>query len=204
MDIDFAALSGRDIYQFLIQAIVPRPIAWVLSDNGTGNFNLAPFSFFNGVTSRPPTLSISIGKKRDGSKKDTWRNIEDRSHFVVHIASVDMAQEVSDTSASLEFGESEITRNHIALSDHPAWPIPRVAKAKIALLCERYQIVEVGDGPQGLIIGKINRAFVMDELVRSRNEASLTLSPLELDPLARLGGDGYAALGRVFDVARPE
>lgn len=203
MDVDFQALSGPDTYRFMIDAIVPRPIAWVLSDNGLGTYNLAPFSYFNGVASRPPTLSISIGKKRDGSKKDTWRNIEERSHFVVHIADVQLAPAVSATSASLAFGDSEIQRNDIELSVDPVWPLPRVARAKIALWCERYRIVEIGDGPQGLIIGKINRAFVKDEIVDARDDGTFRLIPGNLDPLARLGGDSYAGLGEVFEVPRP-
>jgi len=204
MDIDLQTLPPRDIYGFMIQAILPRPIAWVLSDNGTGSYNLAPFSYFNGVSSRPPTLSISIGKKRGGSKKDTWRNIEERSHFVVHIAGADMAPLVSATSASLEFGESEIERNGIGLHQDPDWPLPRVAQAKIALLCERHQIVEIGDGPQGLVIGKILRAYLAEDIVGKDADGDLSISVDALNPLARLGGDDYAALAKPFTVSRPE
>ena len=203
MDIDFAELSAREAYGFMVQAIVPRPVAWVLSDNGTGNFNLAPFSFFNGVTSRPPTLSISIGKKRDGAKKDTWRNIEERSHFVVHIAGASMAKQVSDTSASLTFGESEVDRNQIELTPVDGWSLPRVRTANVAMLCERYRIVEIGDGPQGLIIGRILRAYVDDAILAKDGDGEVMLLPRHLDPLARLGGDSYASLEEPFEVERP-
>jgi len=197
-------MHPREVYGFMVQAIIPRPVAWVLSDNGTGNYNLAPFSFFNGVTSRPATLSISIGKKRDGSKKDTWRNIEDRSHFVVHIAGADMAGLLSQTAASLAFGESEVDANHVPLTHPFGWPLPRIAPAKIAMLCQRHQIVEVGEGPQGLILGRITHAFVEHVLVGQDNDGSMTLSAAGLNPLARLGGDDFAAIGTPFSVSRPD
>ena len=97
MDLDLSTLDPKTIYQTMIQCIVPRPIAWVLTDNGDRSFNLAPFSYFNGVSSRPPIISISAGKKRDGSKKDTWKNIEERTLFVVHLAQTDHAPLVSAT-----------------------------------------------------------------------------------------------------------
>lgn len=202
MRIELDQLSGKDIYGLMIQTIIPRPIAWVLSDNGNGAFNLAPFSYFNGVTSKPPTLSLSIGRKRDRSKKDTWRNIEDRSHFVVHIASVEMAEAVSATAASLEFGESEVTQNKLELVDEDNWSLPRLKAARIALLCERHQIIEIGEGPQGLVIGEIKSAWFADEIAAT-GDAIPDIDAKALNPLARLGGNDYSSLDQVFTVARP-
>ena len=110
MLIDLTALSPSQIYHTMIQTVVPRPIAWVLSDNGDDSFNLAPFSYFNAVSSRPPIVSLSIGLKKDGSDKDTRRNIKERSHFVIHIPHVEQAQLVTDSAAALAHGESEIAR----------------------------------------------------------------------------------------------
>jgi len=204
MQIDLTSLAAKDVYGLMIQTIIPRPIAWVLSDNGNDSFNLAPFSYFNGVCSTPPTLSISVGRKRDRTRKDTWRNIEERSHFVVHIAQKGLAEMVSRTAASLEFGESEVTRNNIPLNSEPGWALPRVSSAPVAFLCQRYQIVEIGDGPQGLIIGRITNAFLADDRVAGGALACPAINAKALDPLARLGGDDYAGLGEVFTVARPE
>ena len=82
MVIDFDKLSSSQAYFTMTQAIIPRPIAWVLSDHGNGKLNLAPFSYFNAVCSRPPMQSISIGHKKSGLKKDTWVNIEGRYKHV--------------------------------------------------------------------------------------------------------------------------
>jgi flavin reductase (DIM6/NTAB) family NADH-FMN oxidoreductase RutF len=191
-------------FHFQLQIPKTRPIAWVLSDNGDTTVNLAPFSYFNGVTSRPPTLSISIGHKRDRSKKDTWRNIEERGHFVVHIAGSDLAAQVSATAASLEFGESEAAANRLEVVPEAGWPLPRLKTVRIALLCERHQIIEIGNGPQGLVIGEIKSAWLADEIAISEGGSAIPgVDVGKLDPLARLGDDDYARLDQVFTVARP-
>jgi len=202
MNIDFSTLSGKEIYGAMIQTIVPRPVAWVLSDNGDKTLNLAPFSYFNGVSSKPPTLSLSIGHKRAGEKKDTWRNIDERSRFVVHIAGVDHAQLVSATSEALEFRDSEVTKQSIELIDEDGFALPRIKDAQIAFDCEKYQIIEIGDAPQGLVIGKINRVYV-DDAITQRTEGGFKVDALTLNPLSRLGGDDYAQLGEILTIPRP-
>ena len=99
--INFTNKPTREIYGLMTQTIIPRPIAWILTDNGDQSFNLAPFSFFNGVSSTPPLLSVSIGHKSDGTKKDTWLNIESRSHFIVHIPPAHLATSVTKTAEPL-------------------------------------------------------------------------------------------------------
>lgn len=202
MLIDYSSLSPREVYSQMIQYVVPRPIAWVLSDNGNGSHNLAPFSFFNGVTSKPPIISISIGKKRDGSKKDTWRNIEERKHFIVHLVRVTSAVAMNATSQPLEFGESEIAKGGLEVVAQEGFPLPRLAECSVALSCELHRIVEVGPGPQGLVLGEIKQVY-LDEAVCSEGEEGLKIDVTRLNPLARLGGDDYASLTEPFTVPRP-
>jgi flavin reductase (DIM6/NTAB) family NADH-FMN oxidoreductase RutF len=203
MNLDLSALDPKSIYQTMIQCIVPRPIAWVLSDNGDESFNLAPFSYFNGVSSKPPIISISIGKKRDGSKKDTWINIEERKHFVVHLAQADQAPHVSATAASLPFGESELTDNDLPTVQDPYWPLPRLEKTPIAMLCRLHQIIEVGETPQALVLGRIEQLYIADQITKDSDTAAPSIDSALLDPLARLGGDDYAKVGAPFTVQRP-
>lgn len=204
MRVELDQLPPAEIYELMIGAIVPRPIAWVLSDNGDATFNLAPFSYFNGVTSRPPTLSISIGRKRDGSAKDTWRNIEERGHFIVHIPHRGQVDAVAQTAASLPFGESEIPLAGLALADEPGWPLPRLRDARVALLCRRHRIIEIGEAPQGLVIGEILSAHLDDAIATPTDGGAPRISATDLDPLARLGGDDYCGLGPSFTIARPD
>src|ERR1700679_572586 len=102
--------SSDQLYFLMIQLVIHRPIAWVLSDNGNGTNNVAPFSFFNAITSNPPILMLSVGWKDEQTQKDTWVNIRDRNHFVVHIPSSEHVQDVSNTSSVLPHGVSEIEK----------------------------------------------------------------------------------------------
>ncbi|MEX2216010.1 MAG: flavin reductase family protein [Phycisphaeraceae bacterium] len=203
MLLDFAAITAEQAYFVMIQAIVPRPIAWVLSDNGDGSHNLAPFSFFTGVSSRPPILLISVGRKPDGTRKDTWVNIEERGEFVVHIAPRELAAPLVATSATLAHGESEVSATGLSTEPIEGFRLPRVVGPKLAMWCSRHEIIEVGDGPQGLILGRVQAMYVDDGIVE-RQGGRIVINPKGLNPLARLGGSEYAALGEVFSMARPK
>ena len=85
MYLDLSQLSASQVYFTMTQTLIPRPIAWVLSDNGNDSLNLAPFSYFNAVSSDPPLIMLSVGFKPDGTHKDTAINIEQRKDFIVHL-----------------------------------------------------------------------------------------------------------------------
>ena len=101
MHLDFKELTPNQCYGAMVQTIVPRPIAWVLSDNGDHSFNVAPFSFFNGICSDPPIIMLSVGKKDESEEKDTRVNIRERNLFVVNISSTRHINQVNATSACL-------------------------------------------------------------------------------------------------------
>lgn len=203
MILSFEDLSPNQVYYTLIQSIIPRPIAWVLSENANGSHNLAPFSYFNGVCSKPPIVSISVGRRDDGSQKDTWNNIELRKHYVIHIPHREVAEAVTASSASLPAGESEIGKLGLKTEAVSGWPLPRLADARIALLCQRYAIHALGAAPQGLILGEVKAAYISDGIAKLDGKR-LTVDPKALDPLARLGGNDYTTLGDILTVERPD
>jgi flavin reductase (DIM6/NTAB) family NADH-FMN oxidoreductase RutF len=94
-----ADLQPRDRHDLMLSTILPRPIAWVMSMDRDGITNLAPFSYFNGLSATPPMISISIGKRRSGEWKDTRRNIEATREFVVHVVDEPHAHHMVETSA---------------------------------------------------------------------------------------------------------
>lgn len=203
MLLNFENLSVNAVYYTMIQTIVPRPIAWVLSEHDNGAHNLAPFSYFNGVSSNPPIVSISVGRKDNGSQKDTWHNIEQRSNFVIHIPHRELAEQVTASSASLDAGESEIDLIRMETTSIEGWPLPRLSEARIALLCERFAIHALGAAPQGLILGRIMSVY-LDDSIASHEGKRLTISAKRLDPIARLGGNDYATLGDILTIERPK
>lgn len=202
MLIESKTLSPQQMYFLLIGTVIPRPIAWVLSDNG-GSYNLAPFSFFNAITSEPPILMISAGWKDDSIRKDTWVNIQERSDFVVHIPSAEHGQHVVATSATLAHGESELTRLNLTTEKVEGFRLPRIVGPKVAFFCEKHQIIEIGTAPQALILGEVKKVWMDDTIVMMHNNR-LKVDPAKLDPLARLGGASYSLLGEMFDIKRPE
>jgi flavin reductase (DIM6/NTAB) family NADH-FMN oxidoreductase RutF len=199
MYIDFGDLDSREIYKTMIQMVIPRPIAWVLSINSSGSYNLAPFSYFNIVGSNPPMISMSIGCKQDGELKDTWRNIEAREFFTVHIPQIEHAQLVTDSAKPLPAEESEVTALGLKTIGSDSFPVPRLENCKAAFFCRKEKIIELGNGPQGMIIGRVQGVYI-DSACATTDEGQVKIDPLLLNPLARLGGNDYCELGRVFTI----
>lgn len=195
MEIRIDALSGRDAYQLMSQIIVPRPIAWVSTISLAGINNLAPFSFFQGVTSRPPTLLFVPVNDREGRKKDTILNIESVPEFVVNIADPSMATLVDKTATSLPSTESEFNEFRIETEPSSLIRPPRVKEAPISMECTLDQIVKIGSGPYGanVVFGKIQIIHFNQRLI---NEEGM-IDWKSFQPLARIG-DHY---GSVIEIA---
>ncbi|HEY7885006.1 MAG TPA: flavin reductase family protein [Cellvibrionaceae bacterium] len=200
MIVDMSEISKADIYRLMTHSVIPRPVAWVLSENDTGNFNLAPFSYFNVIASDPALLMFSVGHKRDGSKKDTWHNIEQRERFVIHLGVANLAEQLNETARSLPAGESELERIDSQLIEDAGFGWPRLADCPIAFACQRYDIHLLGDGPQAVIYAEIKHAYISDQVL----DADTGLPRADkIAPLARLGGEQYASLGEIFSLPRP-
>lgn len=194
MIVDPAELSKAERYHWMITSIVPRPIALTSTVSLEGATNVAPFSFFNGVSADPPILSISVGNRRDGTPKDTARNARDTGELVVNIASVELARKVVDASAAIPAGESEFGFAGLTPVASERVRPPRVAECALAMECTVDRIVEVGNGPQHLILAEVVLVHVDDAILTDGLP-----DPAKLDPLGRLGGKSYATLGRIFE-----
>src|SRR6516162_5781583 len=108
MIIDAAKSPVVDVYHLLVGIVTPRPIAWVTSVNAAGVVNLAPFSFFNAFGANPPVVVFSPTLRRDGSKKDTLRNIETNGEFVLNTAVESLAEQINLSSKEVPPEESEV------------------------------------------------------------------------------------------------
>jgi flavin reductase (DIM6/NTAB) family NADH-FMN oxidoreductase RutF len=203
MNLNFDTLEPSQVYFHLAQTLVPRPIAWVLSENADGGHNLAPFSYFNAVCSDPPLIMLSVGKKPDGSFKDTRVNIERRGHFVVHIPRRDQAQLVSASAATLPAGESEVARLGLETAPFRGFGLPRLADCAVAYACRAWEIRELGDLPQSLILGRVHRLYLDDRLAQTDEKGRLRVDARRLDPLGRLGPDQYLVGGEVLRMKKP-
>jgi flavin reductase (DIM6/NTAB) family NADH-FMN oxidoreductase RutF len=202
MFLDFTAMEPRHAYQWMVAAIVPRPIAWVSTVSPDGRTNLAPFSFFQGVTCNPPTLLFVPGNTREGRKKDTLLNIEANRDFVVSLPSFAQAEQMNATAALLPYGDSEFEAFGIASAPSERVRPPRVAGAGVAFECTLLQIVPVGEGPlaANVVFGRILCAHVREEILG----ADGLIDPARQDAIGRMGGEGYTRSRERFDLARPD
>ena len=204
MDINLDDLSSTEVYYTMTQTLVPRPIAWALSENASGSYNLAPFSYFTAVCSNPPLIMISVGKKPDGSPKDTRANIEARGDFVVHIAGRDMMGKLNESSASLPAEVSEVEQLGLKTVPFGDFSLHRLEACRIAYACRLYEIKEIGNAPQTLIFGEVKKVYIDDVVCRKDEKGRAVIDTALLDPLARLGASEYAALGDIINLPRPK
>lgn len=204
MFIDFENLSAGQCYGTMVQTIVPRPIAWVLTANGDGSHNLAPYSFFTGICSDPPLLMISAGKKDAEEEKDTRLNIRERKDFVVHIPSTRHLAQVNSSAATLAHGDSEVDLAELELISIEGFALPRLADCDIAIACTLYRLDEIGATPQAVIYGEIRSVTIDDGIVVPQDNGRLQLDAKKLDPLSRLGGSFYGSLGEILAANRPK
>ncbi len=202
MLLDFSSLEPKYAYAWMTSLITPRPIAWVSTVSADGKTNLAPFSFFSGVTSNPPTLMFVPVNTRDGNKKDTVRNIEAVPEFVVNVVPHALAEPMNDTAALLPHGESEFSAFGIEATASQHIRPPRVTKAPAAFECRLHQIVNVGEGPLAahIVIGRILCAHISDDVLDERGRVDVT----KLDAVGRMEGEYFTTTRDRFSFKRPD
>jgi len=199
--LDVRDMSSRDAYRLLIGSVVPRPIAWVSTVSADGVGNLAPFSFFNAVTSSPPMVVVSVSH-RDGALKDTARNVKEVPELVLNIVNEDVAEAMNATSEELPFDVDELKlANLTPVPSTQVRPV-RVAEAPIQIECRVEQLIPVGRGTEGniLILAEV-LAYHLDEAVFDIERKRIRQDRLRA--IGRMAGDGYCRTRDQFEMIRP-
>lgn len=204
MIIPFDGMSPAKIYFTMIQTLMPRPVAWVISENPNQSLNLAPFSYFNAICSDPPLIIMSIGLNPQGGPKDTRLNIERSEDFVIHIAHREMAATVTQTSASLPREVSEIEQAGLETCEFPGSRLPRLKDCRIAYACKLHELREIGNAPQALIFGEVTQVFIDDSVIEHDAKGRMQVMAEKVDPIGRLGGGEYSTFGEKLNIPRPE
>ncbi|WHI88825.1 flavin reductase family protein [Staphylococcus epidermidis] len=193
-------LSDMQNYKLLSGSIIPRPIAFVTTQNLKGDINATPFSFFNVVNHTPPMIAIAVQRTK-GNRKDTSINIEQSGEFVVHITDEAIVNDVNETVAPLEYGVNELKRTSLSMIDSDLIKVPAIKEAKVRFECKLHQIVQLGNKDNGsdLIIGEIVVYHIDEEVYFEDSKIDAN----QLNPVARLAGNDYSLLGQTFTVNRP-
>lgn len=200
--LDFSKLHPRDAYAWMTSTILPRPIAWVSTLSADGKNNLAPFSFFQGITANPPTLMFVPVNTREGSPKDTLRNIEATREFVVNVVPFALAEKMNATAALLPYGESEFAAFGIESSPSARVKPPRVAASPVAFECVLHSITRIGEGPlaANVVFGSILGLHVEETVLSEKGMPDAE----KLDLVGRLGGEDYTRTTERFGLKRPD
>jgi len=178
--------------------VAPRPIGWVTTMNGEGDINLAPYSFFNGINSRPALLMFS-----SEGLKDSVSFIAETGEFVCNLATWDLREAMNATSAPLPRGVNEMERAGLAPAPSRLVKPPRVAASPCALECRLIKIVPI-ESAGGMavdchvVIGQVVGVHIDDRFI-----VDGLLDTAALKPIARCGYDQYAVVESVFAMRRP-
>lgn len=186
-------------YKLLSGSIIPRPIAFVTTQNLKGDINAARL-VFNVVNHTPPMIAIAVQRTK-GNRKDTSINIEQSGEFVVHITDEAIVNDVNETAAPLEYGVNELKRTSLSMIDSDLIKVPAIKEAKVRFECKLHQIVQLGNKDNGsdLIIGEIVVYHIDEEVYFEDSKIDAN----QLNPVARLAGNDYSLLGQTFTVNRP-
>ena len=182
-------LETRDLHQYLLGCVAPRPIAFVSTVDENGNKNLAPYSFFNAFSSNPPIVVFSSNRKvADNTTKDTLHNIKTTGEAVINMVNYDIVRQMAVTSISFDSGISEFEKSGLT-------PIPgetvkafRVKESPAQLEVKVQDIITLGEhgGAGHLIICRVEQLHIRESVIENDR-----INPHKIDLMGRMGRAYY-------------
>jgi flavin reductase (DIM6/NTAB) family NADH-FMN oxidoreductase RutF len=182
-------IPTKDLHQYIIGAVAPRPIAFVSTINEDGVKNLAPYSFFNAFSSNPPILVFSSNRRvTDNTTKDTLHNVRTNGECVVNVVSYEIWHQMSLASVEFPSEVSEFDKVGLTPEDSISVLAPRVLESPVNLECRVKEIVELGNqgGAGHLIICEVTKIAINESVLDGDR-----LDPHKLDLMGRLGRNWY-------------
>jgi len=189
---DYSVANVAENYKLMSQTIIPRPIAWIVTENN-GIVNVAPFSYFTGLSSNPPTMIFSVGHKSDGTPKDTLANLRTTKKCTVCMVKPEDLEKMHFSSKEIEANISEAKAFDIPLNYLQEGFPPMVKGAPVAFFCELYSEVDLGASKTIPLILEIKQQFIDDTCITDPDRLTI-----EFEPVARVG-KSYALLGKSIE-----
>ena len=200
MQFDPSKICGSDTYKLLTGVILPRPIGWISSVSPNGEYNLAPFSFFNAVGEDPPHVMFSTVRTGD-KNKDTLNNVLATKQFVVNMVTEDLVEKMNTTAQAIPSDESEFDLAGLTPIPSVFVQAPRVKECLVTLECEmvhHYFLEDHKNGGACIIIGKVLLFHVDEKVLLEGTKINMDI----YKPVARLAGSNYSKLGEIFSIKR--
>ncbi len=203
--IDPKSIAVKDLHQFMVGAVSPRPIAWASTMDENGNPNLAPYSFFNAFSSNPPIIVFSSNRRvSNNTTKDTLYNIEKTGEVVINMVNYDLVRQMAVTGVEFPQGINEFEKAGLTMLESEVVKPFRVEESPIHFECKVDKIVPLGDGGGAghLIICNIVRIHIAEHVVDEQNR----INPHKLDLVGRLGRAYYTRVSgdSIFTVAQSQ
>ena len=187
-------------YKLLAATIMPRPIAWVVTQDKDGQLNAAPYSFFNAMGSDPPTIALGIQSEPGRGFKDTAANIHATGEFVINLVPEEMVQEMNITAVDAPRGLNELELAGLDTIASTRVKPPRIKGSPVAFECKL--LTSVVTGPhQTVVIGRVLGVHIDDACVLNPDRAHINTPALNL--VARSFGSTYVRAQDTFELARP-
>ncbi len=198
MTFDMSSSENRDRYKLLSGLVVPRPIGWIGTRRENGTYNLAPFSFFNVVSTNPPIVLFSGGRHPD-RPKDSVALAERSGEFTVNIVSEEVAEAMSVTSGTFGVDDDEFAIAGLTPVIGTKVSSPMVAESPANLECRVVEIIDFGPEKQTrMVIGEVLAIHVReDALDGTRIESDV------IRAVGRMAGDSYVTSRDRFEMTRP-
>jgi len=200
MYIETQKATPPELYQLLTGAIIPRPIAWISTQNSQGLSNLAPYSFFSVASCNPPVLTFTNVPSRDVLTKDTLANLMQTKECVVHIVPANQADIMNATCASFTAQQSEIDELNIETIASQKVKPPSLKGATVRYECTLREAITISEKPIGgvLVLLDVVAIYVDDKVVKDNIiQADL------LNTIGKLGGNDYCHSQADITLIRP-
>jgi flavin reductase (DIM6/NTAB) family NADH-FMN oxidoreductase RutF len=199
---DLTSLPMRDVYRVLSSLVIPRPIAWITTMDASGRVNLAPFSSFMGIFG-PPMLAVTLGRRRDGSLKDTHRNLQLQKEAVVHMADLPLLEALHASAADVGPEVSELEQLGLASCPSLSVAPPRLEDAPVALECRLNRELELGPGST-LVLLDVMMAHAAERIWSDEADCADAGLWAPVARLASVAGPNYGTLGATFHLGASE
>ncbi|MGA2886950.1 MAG: flavin reductase family protein [Terracidiphilus sp.] len=206
LSVDPAECQQRQIYKLMTGIIVPRPVALVSTLSRDGVPNLAPFSFFAGVGSNPPTVLFCPALRpadsaEAGHRKDTLRNVEETGEFVINVVSEAIAAAANATSAEAPPEVDEFNLSGLTPIPSLAVRPSRVAESPAQMECKLLQVIYTGHGPASgvIVLGEVVHFHVRADLIED-----FRVDPAALDAVGRMAGNTWVRTRDRIELIRPK
>lgn len=184
-------IATRDLHQFLVASIAPRPIAFVSTKDKDGHANLAPYSFFNVFSSNPPILVFSSNRRvLDNTTKDTLHNVQTTGECVINVVTHSIVRQMAVSSVQFDTGVNEFKKSGLTPLESDMVSPFRVKESPVNLECKVRDIITLGDqgGAGHLVICDVLCMHIDDSIIDDNNR----IDPHKIDLMGRLGRAYYS------------